>query len=134
MCIRDRGIEGLSITVNGGDIKITASDDGVNSAGGTDTGRPEGRPGQNDFRAAENSSCNVIITGGALEIDASGDGLDSNGSFITVSYTHLYDTDVEINVVWVYISSLRKKLATLRSPVQIKAVSGAGYCLEERHD
>lgn len=76
------GIEGLSVTVNGGDIKITASDDGVNSAGGTDTGRPEGRPGQNDFRAAENSSCNVIITGGALEIDASGDGLDSNGSFI----------------------------------------------------
>lgn len=45
-----------------------------------------------------------------------------------------YDTDVEINVVWVYISSLRKKLATLRSHVQIKAVRGAGYCLEERHD
>ena len=43
-----------------------------------------------------------------------------------------YDSDVELNVVWVYISYLRKKLAALQSDVQIKATRNAGYCLEER--
>ena len=42
-----------------------------------------------------------------------------------------YDTDAEINVVWVYISYLRKKLASLGSNVEIKAVRGVGYTLEE---
>lgn len=41
-----------------------------------------------------------------------------------------YDADVEINVVWVYISYLRKKLEALRANVQIKAVRNAGYTLE----
>ncbi len=43
-----------------------------------------------------------------------------------------YDAAAEINVVWVYISYLRKKLAALRADVQIKAVRGVGYSLEER--
>lgn len=42
-----------------------------------------------------------------------------------------YDSDVEINVVWVYISYLRKKLAALHADVQIKAQRNAGYMLEE---
>ncbi len=42
-----------------------------------------------------------------------------------------YDSEVEINVVWVYISYLRKKLAALGANVQIKAVRHAGYYLEE---
>lgn len=74
------GIEGLSVTVTGGDIEVTASDDGINSAGGSDTGMPEGRPGQNGFRSAQNSDCYIKITGGTVKVDASGDGLDSNGS------------------------------------------------------
>ena len=42
-----------------------------------------------------------------------------------------YDSDVEINVVWVYISYLRKKLAALHADVQIKATRNTGYSLEK---
>ncbi len=42
-----------------------------------------------------------------------------------------YDSEVEINVVWVYISYLRKKLTTLNANIQIKAARNAGYFLEE---
>ena len=42
-----------------------------------------------------------------------------------------YDTDAEINVVWVYISYLRKKLSNLNANTEIKAVRGVGYTLEE---
>lgn len=42
-----------------------------------------------------------------------------------------YDSDAEINVVWVYISYLRKKLAALHANIQIKATRNAGYSLEE---
>ena len=41
-----------------------------------------------------------------------------------------YDSEVEINVVWVYISYLRKKLTNLQANVQIKAARNAGYFLE----
>ena len=43
-----------------------------------------------------------------------------------------YDSDVELNVVWVYISYLRKKLAALQADIQIKATRNAGYSLEEQ--
>ena len=43
-----------------------------------------------------------------------------------------YDSDVELNVVWVYISYLRKKLTALKANIQIKATRNAGYSLEER--
>ncbi len=42
-----------------------------------------------------------------------------------------YDSEAEINVVWVYLSYLRKKLAALHGNLQIKARRGVGYCLEE---
>ena len=42
-----------------------------------------------------------------------------------------YDSDAEINVVWVYISYLRKKLTALNANIQIKATRNAGYSLEE---
>jgi len=42
-----------------------------------------------------------------------------------------YDTDAEINVVWVYISYLRKKLTALDANISIKASRNAGYSLEE---
>lgn len=42
-----------------------------------------------------------------------------------------YDAEAEINVVWVYISYLRKKLLSLNANVKIKAVRGVGYTLEE---
>lgn len=41
-----------------------------------------------------------------------------------------YDSEAEINVVWVYISYLRKKLNALKANVAIKATRNAGYSLE----
>lgn len=43
-----------------------------------------------------------------------------------------YDSEAEINVVWVYISYLRKKLAALHADIQIKALRNIGYTLEEK--
>ncbi|MGF0018750.1 response regulator transcription factor [Sporofaciens sp. SGI.106] len=42
-----------------------------------------------------------------------------------------YDSDAELNVVWVYISYLRKKLTALHANIQIKATRNAGYSLEK---
>ena len=42
-----------------------------------------------------------------------------------------YDSETQINVVWVYISYLRKKLAALDATIQIKAARNSGYSLEE---
>lgn len=41
-----------------------------------------------------------------------------------------FDSDTELNVVWVNISYLRKKLSSLNSCVSIKATRGLGYSLE----
>jgi len=45
-----------------------------------------------------------------------------------------YNSDAEINVVWVYVSYLRKKLIALNANVQIRAQRNAGYLLEELND
>lgn len=42
-----------------------------------------------------------------------------------------YDSEAEINVVWVYISYLRKKLSAINAKVNIKATRNTGYSLEE---
>jgi DNA-binding response OmpR family regulator len=42
-----------------------------------------------------------------------------------------YDSESEINVVWVHISYLRRKLESLDANIKIKAVRGIGYTLEE---
>ena len=42
-----------------------------------------------------------------------------------------YDSEAELNVVWVYISSLRKKMEKIQSDYVIKAVRGVGYKLEK---
>lgn len=41
-----------------------------------------------------------------------------------------YDSEAEVNVVWVYISYLRKKLAALNADIQIRAIRSVGYALE----
>ena len=42
-----------------------------------------------------------------------------------------WDSDAEINVVWVHISNLRKKIKSIGSGVTITANRGMGYLLEE---
>ena len=48
--------------------------------------------------------------------------------------THLWgwEADVDTSVVWVHISNLRKKIAAVGAPVEIRFVRNAGYVLEVR--
>lgn len=62
------GLEAAKVEITGGTIAVTASDDGINAADGTD----------NPVNVA-NSNCHILITGGDITVDAGGDGLDSNG-------------------------------------------------------
>ena len=91
------GLEALHIKISGGDITLTASDDGLNAAGGTDQsglgGRDNGqfggmgRPG--GFGGGMSSgNGSIVISGGKLNITASGDGIDANGTLeITGGHT-----------------------------------------------
>ncbi len=92
------GLEALDIDVRGGDIKLVASDDGLNAAGGTDSsGTTGGRDGM--FGAGgmgggmgggmpSSSNGSIVISGGNLFINASGDGIDANGTLeITGGHT-----------------------------------------------
>ena len=76
------GLEGQIIDISGGVIDITASDDGLNAAGGNDSSNSNGPGGGDPFSADEDAYIN--ISGGQITIDASGDGIDSNGD-LTVS-------------------------------------------------
>lgn len=95
------GLEALHIDVQGGDIKLAASDDGLNAAGGTDQsgttggrdgmfggGGKGGRPGGGFGGMSGNSNGSIKISGGTLYINASGDGIDANGTLeISGGYT-----------------------------------------------
>ena len=73
------GIEGLSITIDGGSYNITSADDGLNAAGGADSSGFGGRmPGQEGFGRSSDSF--IVINGGEFVIVSSGDCIDSNGS------------------------------------------------------
>ena len=45
-----------------------------------------------------------------------------------------WDNEAEMNVVWVYISYLRKKLTALGADISIKSSRNAGYSLEDGYD
>jgi len=72
------GLEGLSIQIADGHIDVTASDDGLNAAGGTDQSGFGGMHGGDMFAADPNSF--IEVSGGTLAVNAYGDGIDSNGS------------------------------------------------------
>ena len=87
------GLEALHIDVQGGDINLVASDDGLNAAGGTDQsgttggrdgmfggGGKGGRPGGGFGGMSGNSNGSIKVSGGTLYINASGDGIDANGT------------------------------------------------------
>ena len=42
-----------------------------------------------------------------------------------------YDSETELNVVWVYVSYIRKKLAGIGADIKITAVRNLGYVLEK---
>ena len=87
------GLEALHLDIQGGEITLVASDDGLNAAGGTDSsGTTGGRDGMfggggghGDMGGGMSSSNgSITISGGVVYITASGDGIDANGS-LTIS-------------------------------------------------
>lgn len=48
-----------------------------------------------------------------------------------ISHIWGWSAEVEISVIWVHISNIRKKLAKIEAPVEIKFIRHAGYTLEE---
>lgn len=81
------GLEGLHIRIHGGEITLTADDDGLNAAGGTDQSGFGGGFGRGDrfggrgFGGMQAGSGSIVISGGRLSVTAYGDGIDANGSF-----------------------------------------------------
>lgn len=47
-----------------------------------------------------------------------------------LSHVWGWDSPVEVSVVWVHISNLRKKLEKLGASANIRFLRGAGYVLE----
>ena len=43
-----------------------------------------------------------------------------------------WDAEVDVSIVWVYVSNLRKKIAQLGAKVEIRATRGVGYSLEAK--
>lgn len=74
------GMEGENITINGGTLTLTASDDGINISGGTETTSNNDRTGQKGFEGTGDGV--LTINGGTITVDAKGDGLDANGSIV----------------------------------------------------
>lgn len=69
------GIEAAQIVIDGGNISVTSSDDGINAA-------------NSDY---SNYDFKLIISGGTVYINSSGDGVDSNGSITITGGTIFID-------------------------------------------
>lgn len=91
------GIEGQHVVIQGGEITLTATDDGLNAAGGID-GSGFGKRGDTFAQSGETPS--IVISGGSVDVTAFGDGIDANGTLeitggtVTVSGPAYGDTSV----------------------------------------
>lgn len=95
------GFESFCVNIFGGDVSITADDDGINAGGGADSSgfggnggdvNPWGpRPPRAAATAADSAEpkASINVSGGKVYINSNGDGIDSNGN-ITVSGGELY--------------------------------------------
>ena len=83
------GIEASKLTISGGRMDITASDDGLNAAGGADGSASADRWGRGMF---SNLVGEIIISGGYIHINASGDGIDSNNTILVSGGVTLVST------------------------------------------
>lgn len=76
----NEGIEGLTVTINSGVIRLFAADDGINAAV---SGSSDGS------QIDTNAAASITINGGSVYVNAEGDGIDSNGT-ITVNGGMVY--------------------------------------------
>lgn len=82
------GLEGAKVSISGGTIHITSSDDGINAAGGSD----DDTDSRDIFQANENNE--IRFSGGYVVINATGDGIDSNGNVVQAGGTVLVNGPV----------------------------------------
>ncbi len=47
-----------------------------------------------------------------------------------LSHVWGWNSEVDVSVIWVHISNIRKKLTAMNAPIEIRFVRGAGYKLE----
>ena len=73
------GLEAKSITINGGNISVTANDDGINAGGGSSNTTTASTANRNPGAMDSDASCILAINGGNVYVNAAGDGIDSNG-------------------------------------------------------
>lgn len=79
------GIEAGVVTIRSGIVRVTAGDDGINVAGGTEEPSVAGQRGQGPFTV--NESNKLYIDGGYIVVDANGDGIDCNGRMFMTAGT-----------------------------------------------
>ncbi len=70
------GLEAVTLMIAGGDLDITAADDGINANGG------QQGFGWDIMRGTDDDLPRLHITGGNIVVYADGDGIDSNGDLI----------------------------------------------------
>ena len=77
------GLEGLSITISGGNVTVNSSDDAINAADGGENNTFGGFGGPMmgmGGRVSVNEKIFVRISGGTLDVYAGHDGIDANGN------------------------------------------------------
>lgn len=84
----NEGLEARVLNLSGGELEITAQDDGLNATDkrtdiDTDTGTEAETAAdiRRGGKGKSHSEASIKISGGVIRIDAEGDGVDSNGSF-----------------------------------------------------
>ena len=99
----EEGLEGSNVTINGGDIKVVSTDDGINASDGSGSTEMQG-PGERQMAGNASQSSNntastndstdelsIVINGGNIYVNAAGDGIDSNGSVYVTGGNVLVD-------------------------------------------
>lgn len=85
------GLEGMTVTIEDGDISVVSSDDGLNAAGDpADGNMPSGGPQDGGFGGGMDEAHDynfIVINGGTINVNADGDGIDSNGDLIITGGT-----------------------------------------------
>ncbi|MFB1082564.1 carbohydrate-binding domain-containing protein [Jeotgalibacillus sp. JSM ZJ347] len=92
------GLEAAQLTINGGDIIVKATDDGINVSDGSSSEVSHALAENNPDDETASSEPLLTITDGFVAIDAGGDGLDANGSIDMTGGTVLVNgptTDME---------------------------------------
>lgn len=119
------GMEGMTVTIENGDISVVSSDDGLNAAGDpADGNMPSGGPqdGGSGGGMDEAHDYNfIVINGGTINVNADGDGIDSNGDLIVTGGTYTLATGDTTNTVTMVSYNLKGESRIF--PVHLKFTS-----------